>query len=50
MLETPVNLTRKQKDLLKDFSGQVEEGGERHSPQASSWVDGVKKFFDGLAS
>jgi len=27
----------------------VEEGGERHSPQASSWMDGVKKFFDGLA-
>ncbi len=46
-LETPVKLTRKQKDLLKEFSGQVDEGGERHSPQASSWMDGVKKFFDG---
>jgi molecular chaperone DnaJ len=48
-IETPVNLTRKQKDMLKEFSGHVEEGGERHSPQASSWVDGVKKFFDGLS-
>lgn len=48
VLETPVKLTRKQKDLLNEFAGHVEEGGERHSPQASSWMDGVKKFFDGL--
>jgi molecular chaperone DnaJ len=48
-IETPVNLTRKQKDMLKEFFGHVEEGGERHSPQASSWLDGVKKFFDGLS-
>ena len=47
-VETPVNLTRKQKDLLKEFSGEMEEGGSRHNPQASTWVDGVKKFFDGL--
>jgi len=48
-VETPVNLTRKQKDLLKEFSGHVEEGGSRHSPQESSWIDGVKKFFEGLS-
>jgi molecular chaperone DnaJ len=48
-VETPVNLTRKQKDLLKEFSGHVEEGGSRHSPQESSWIDGVKKFFDSLS-
>jgi molecular chaperone DnaJ len=47
-VETPVKLTRKQKDLLKEFSGEVEAGAEHHSPQAASWVDGVKKFFDGL--
>ena len=47
-VETPVKLTRKQKDLLKEFYGHVEEGGERHSPQHSSCMDGVKKFFDGL--
>ncbi|MDH5515487.1 MAG: molecular chaperone DnaJ [Gammaproteobacteria bacterium] len=47
-VETPVNLTRKQKDLLKEFSGEMDEGGSRHSPQASTWLDGVKKFFDSL--
>ena len=48
-VETPVNLTRKQKDLLNEFYGPCGRGGERHSPQATSWMDGVKKFFDGLA-
>lgn len=47
-VETPVKLSRKQKDLLNEFSRELEQGGSRHSPQASSWVDGVKKFFDGL--
>ena len=48
-VETPVNLTRKQKDLLHEFSGHMDEGAGRHSPQAHSWMDGVKKFFDNLA-
>jgi len=48
-VETPVKLSRKQKDLLKEFSGEMESGGSRHSPQAHSWMDGVKKFFDSLA-
>jgi len=47
-VETPVKLNRKQKDLLQEFASEVEEGGSHHSPQASSWLDGVKKFFDGL--
>ncbi len=48
LVETPVNLTRKQKDLLQEFSGEMESGGSHHNPQASSWLDGVKRFFDGL--
>ncbi len=48
-VETPVKLNRKQKDLLNAFSSELEQGGSRHSPQATSWVDGVKKFFDGLS-
>ena len=49
-VETPVKLNRKQKDLLKEFAAEVDEGGSRHSPQHTSWLDGVKKFFDDLAS
>ena len=48
-VETPVKLTRKQKDLLKEFEGHVDEGGGRHGPQEKSWLDGAKKFFDGLS-
>jgi chaperone protein DnaJ len=48
VIETPVNLTRKQKELLMAFENSLQEGGERHNPQAHSWVDGVKRFFENL--
>lgn len=47
-VETPVKLTRQQKDLLRQFAETMEEGGQRHSPQESGWLDGVKKFFEDL--
>jgi molecular chaperone DnaJ len=48
-VETPVKLNKRQKELLREFASEVEEGGSRHSPQHTSWLDGVKKFFDDLA-
>ncbi|MBK1724448.1 molecular chaperone DnaJ [Thiocystis violacea] len=45
-LETPVNLTDKQKALLNEFESSVQEGGSRHNPQSHSWLDGVKSFFE----
>ena len=50
IIETPVKLTSKQKELLKEFEASMNTGGNKHSPQASSWVDGVKKFFDSMTS
>lgn len=47
-LETPVNLTKEQKELLEQFAATLEAGGKKHNPQASSWLDGVKKFFEDL--
>ena len=47
-VETPVNLSRKQKEILQAFAGEMDEGGSRHSPQTHSWLDGVKKFFDSM--
>ena len=44
-LETPVNLSRNQKDLLRKFAG---ESSDKQSPRQSSWLDGVKKFIDTL--
>jgi molecular chaperone DnaJ len=48
-VETPVRLTRRQKELLQEFAGEMDQGGSQHNPQAHSWLDGVKKFFDGLS-
>ncbi|MFD2110703.1 molecular chaperone DnaJ [Thiorhodococcus fuscus] len=45
-LETPVNLTDRQKELLQEFELSVREGGSRHNPQSHSWLDGVKSFFE----
>ena len=50
MVETPVNLTRKQIDLLKQFDNSINAGGKRHNPKATNWLDGVKKFFDSMTS
>jgi len=48
VVETPVNLTSRQKELLKEFEKSMEEDGKSHSPKHSSWLDGVKKFFEDM--
>ena len=47
-LETPVNLTRPQKDLLRSFGDSLDGQADRHSPRASTWLTGVKKFFEDM--
>lgn len=44
-IETPVNLTNEQKDLLRRFDESVRRGGEQHRPRESSWIERVKSFF-----
>ena len=48
VVETPVKLNAKQKNMLRSFDRAMQEGGKKHSPQASSWLDGVRKFFDSM--
>jgi molecular chaperone DnaJ len=45
-VETPVNLTSEQKDLLKKLDASLSAGGDSHSPRAGGWLDTVKRFFD----
>ncbi|MBT7950155.1 MAG: molecular chaperone DnaJ [Gammaproteobacteria bacterium] len=47
-VETPVNLNKKQKELLKEFEKAMDNDSKKHSPRASTWLDGVKKFFDNM--
>ncbi|MDX1319079.1 MAG: DnaJ C-terminal domain-containing protein, partial [Oceanospirillum sp.] len=46
LVETPVNLTDRQKELLREFQGSMEDTEGRHSPKTNSWFDSVKKFFE----
>jgi len=48
LVETPVHLDDTQKDLLQQFAESLDKGGSKHKPKASSWVDGVKNFFEGM--
>ena len=45
-VETPVNLTNEQRELLNKFDTTVQSGGDKHSPRADTWFDTVKRFFE----
>ncbi|HEU0197872.1 MAG TPA: molecular chaperone DnaJ [Nevskiaceae bacterium] len=45
-VETPINLTRPQKDLLRQLGDSLEKGGKRHSPRNASWLDKARAFFE----
>ena len=47
-VETPVNLSKQQKELLRDFKQTMDEGKAKHSPKRTSWFEGVKNFFDDI--
>lgn len=49
VVETPVNLTKRQKDLLDEFQKTLDESnGSQHAPRKSSWFEGVKNFFEDM--
>jgi molecular chaperone DnaJ len=47
VVETPVNLDKRQRELLEEFRNTL-QGNSSHSPRASGWFDGMKRFFDDL--
>ena len=44
-IETPVNLSSKQKQLLRDFEASLKDGGTKHNPKTQSFFDRMKSFF-----
>ena len=48
VIETPVKLKAKQRELLEELEESM--GGNSHSPKATGFFDGVKKFFEDLNS
>jgi molecular chaperone DnaJ len=49
VVETPVRLDKRQKELLREFEKSLRGDGEGNSPRAASFFDGVKKFFDNMS-
>ena len=47
LVETPVNLTSRQKELLMELEAINQEESGRHNPKAKSWFEKVKEFFEG---
>ncbi|MEM9852492.1 MAG: DnaJ C-terminal domain-containing protein, partial [Pseudomonadota bacterium] len=45
-VETPVNLTSRQKELLREFSSL----GENNSPESGNFFKKVKDFWDDMTS
>lgn len=50
VVETPVNLTRQQKDLLQQFEQSLKEDNINHNPKESTWFDSIKRFFGDIRS
>ena len=51
VVETPVNLTAEQRSLLEKFEATfVGDGARRHSPRSSTFLDGVKGFWERMVS
>lgn len=47
IIETPINLTKRQKELLQEFDGET-ESQKKHSPKVSGWVERVKSFIEDM--
>ena len=45
VLETPVKLTARQKELLREFEAINQKDPAAHTPRAKSFFDRVKEFF-----
>ncbi|PIE39547.1 MAG: molecular chaperone DnaJ [Gammaproteobacteria bacterium] len=48
VVETPVNLTRRQRELMEELRNTMGEGGSSQSPRQTSWFEGVKNFFEDM--
>jgi molecular chaperone DnaJ len=46
VVETPVNLSKKQRDLLQEFAGDTPAA--KNSPQSSGFFDKVKDLWEDL--
>lgn len=48
VLETPVNLSKEQKELFTQLQSTLDGGNATHSPRTNSWFARVKQFFEDM--
>ena len=48
VVETPVKLTAEQKALFETLGESMGKSVKKHSPNETSWIDGMKKFFEDI--
>ncbi|NNM10583.1 MAG: molecular chaperone DnaJ [Pseudomonadales bacterium] len=48
VIETPVNLNRDQKELVRQLQNSFDDAGDSHAPRKNSWFEGVRSFFDDM--
>jgi molecular chaperone DnaJ len=47
-VETPVNLNKKQEELLRDLDTSLGKSNSKHSPESAGFFGKVKEFWDDL--
>jgi molecular chaperone DnaJ len=45
VVETPVDLTERQRELLREFEAISQRDAARHNPRSKTWFDKVREFF-----
>ena len=48
VVESPVNLTKHQKELLEEFDVSLRDSRRSHSPRQQGWLDKARSFFEKL--
>jgi molecular chaperone DnaJ len=50
IIETPVNLSSKQRELLKEFDALCSSSSKKHKPKSEGFLNSLKTFFGDLSS
>ena len=50
IVETPVKLSERQKELLTELQGTLEKDHTKHAPRGSKWFSAFTDFFENIAS
>ena len=45
-VETPINLTKDQEDLIRKLDASLGKSKSKHSPNQRNWYDSIKDFFE----